>query len=365
MSEGFLLETIPEEDLLEIVKFLTKDLIPKAAVKIVINLALVNNYFHMVMLDRQIWKTIASSFNDYVRLEKRYKSINIEWRDIVKERLSGVFIEREIIVGPRDAPERRHLIQVHGNGYMYIGTNIPGQDLEIIRYFNRFLDMGVDDYDVMYRLIKYNSIDYIMQPFYFNLDFINNNEVIQSKMNHILNVADISTYDPFLLVLTSDGHVIEFMFKPSNDSKWDDCAKSRLLEFSILNCSVDAVEKIYALDYACFALSNGRVWCWSIIDHPDGTRHNIKTKPIRLDQLEPYYIYFIRRDRPGFTKCFFVDRRNINDGNQYLYRSPTLELDIEPTWMEIPDEQIMALIGASVFTDDEITAIAERVDGLV
>lgn len=353
MSDIFCI--LPDEAVLNIIQHvIDSGTSAKNCIALLNNITFVNKYFHVVTQDWQIWKRIAARFNDYVRLEKRYKAVDIEWYTIVKERLSGVFIEREVIVGPRDAPERKHLIQVHGNGIMFIGTNISGRDADNIEHFDRM----VLQENIQHNLVRYHDTNYVMIPFHMQLEIVSG-DVKLLDFHHILDIADVSTYDPFVLVLTSDGHVIEFMFKPSYDTKWDNCAKPRMLQLEI------PMDKIYAMDYACFAIGDGRVWCWSIIDHPDGTRYNIKTNPTQLIALEPYYVYFIERSRTGFTKVYYVVRQDINEKNKYLYRSPSIELEqSEHTWFEIPDEQVMAIMIMSVFNDDEMHDIAALVQGI-
>jgi hypothetical protein len=269
-----------------------------------------------------IWKRVAKTFPDYSRLLCRYRASGLSWKEICRERLSEVFMQQEMMIGDRAAPEARIVFKLAGTGEMYIDAFVMQ---------NRCIS------DLPHRL---------------------------ANMQQLPKVVDISTCDPFVLVLDVIGNVWEFVFPPSWDHKWAEVSTPRNLSIT------DGVDRVFAMDFACFALSNGRVWTWSIIDHPmplmvaEHERENIATPPVQLVGLEPFWIYYIESTDHGLTRMYYETRSFVNADNRDTFRHPndvrTIYPDRTVRYHDIPNEQIMALISQSIWSDDMISQIVEQ-----
>jgi len=306
---------------------------------------LVNKQFYMISNDWQIWEKVARLFSDYARLKKRHTATDAEWKLIVQERISKVILEREILVGDRTNPEKRYLVTLHGNGNMFIGSNIDNERARIIhQYTDVFNTLQTD------ALVKHKNNEFIMMHY--------DMELIGSEFKKdLLKVVDISTFDPFMLVLTESGDVIEFIFKPSWDTKWDEFTKPRLLNFP----KNVQIEKIYAMDYAFMAIEKGYVWVWSIIDNPLGDE-NIRTPPTLIEALKNMFVYYV--ELMGLiTRIYYVSRDIVNKDNMLKFRSPYKEDIVDPDaiYVDIENIQVMQIIAMSVFTEQQIQQIAEKV----
>jgi hypothetical protein len=321
----------------------------KDALQILHNCTLVSKAINAIVDDWQIWKRVAQMFSDYARLKKRYHAIDIEWKTIVRERLSNVIVEREILVGDRSAPEKRYLIQVHGSGNMFIGSDVNKQRAEFIHRFTDITEgFGLQLFHDA--IVKYGETEFIMMPYHMEL-------VGPEYRRDMLKVVDVSTFDPFMLVLTETGCVIEFIFKPSWDTKWDEFTKPRMLEFP----SDVHIEKIYAMDYAFMAIQNGFLWVWSVIDNPIGGE-NIRTPPLRLDVLSSMYVYYIEH-HTSITRVYYVMRNSINNEDLLKFKSPYKDDIVDPNalYVDVENAQVMQIITASVFTEEQIQEIAEKI----
>jgi len=322
----------------------------KDTIQILHNCALVNKAFNTLVDDWQIWKRVAQMFSDYARLKKRHHAIDIEWKTIVRERLSNVIIEREILVGDRAEPEKRYLIQVYGSGDMFIGSEVNKQNVKIIHQYT-----DIEGFGLQYlhdAIVKYGETEFIMMPYYMEL-------IGPEYRKDILKVVDISTFDPFMLVLTENGCVIEFIFKPSWDTKWDAFTKPRMLEFPFNT----QIEKIYAMDYAFMAIQNGFLWVWSVIDNPIGGSENIRSPPVRIDALSSMYVYYIENQSLSATRVYYVMRNSINNEDLLKFKSPYKDDIVDPNaiYVDIENAQVMQLIASSVFTEEQIQEIAEKI----
>ena len=305
---------------------------------------LISNGFSSLARDWQIWQKVAQKFSDYARLHKRHQATDQEWQQIVLDRLRHVVVEREILVGDRNAPERRYLVQIHGNGIMYMGGNVDRKRAEFIHMFTDL--PGVMCYNDP--VVKYGDNAFIMIPFHLSV----------SGKSDIMKVVDISTYDPFVLILTETGEVVELVFKPNWDTKWDEFSRPRRVPFP----DGVTIEKIYAMDYAFMALEHGYCYCWSVIDNPLGTRENIRTPPIRLEALSSMYVYYVE-PIGELTRLYYVPR-SVADGESVLrFKSPFKDDIVDPTaqFVDIQNTDVMALIAQSVFSEEEIVEIAERI----
>jgi hypothetical protein len=360
------MESIPAEILLAIAKFVIRDTYNyEMAIKILHSNALVSTRFNDVFNANEVWQDIALKFNDYTRLYRRRCATNLTWREVIQERLSNVFIEREILVGDRERPERRYLVQVHGNGNLFIGGNINMDRSILIHRFTdlarRFGGSGEMSDAIVCRNVSNElspvEIDYIMMPY---------------NMNLHEKVVDVSTYDPFMLILTDKGNVVEFIFKPSWDTKWDEFSRPRCIDFtntvlgskehSSFETKKVSVDKIYAMDYAFMAIADGYIYTWSVIDNPLGGE-NIRTPPVRIDALSSIYVYFVEQN--GLTtKLYYTPRTLIMDDHEtYKFKSPFKEDIVDPDalFITIDNQQVMAIIAESVFTEEQIVEIAQRI----
>lgn len=314
-------------------------------------LSLVNKLFQNLSLENTIWKYIATKFVDYARLLRRYNATDRTWRDICKERVSDVFIQHEILVGSRENPEKKILIQVHGIGQMYLGVVIEDQTrIALLKRNNSELKGNL--------LTEYNGTTYVLTPCHMCKTTLNEHHrtPIMYK-NNVWDTVDLACYDPTVLILTNDGTVIEFICKPSWDTKWDKFTYPHLIEIDT------QVEKIYAMDYCNIALSNGYCYCWSIIEHPlvghleyKTPWEIIETKPIRITALDNYYIYFVEC-KDNFTRFYYKKRTAMTDDVRLSLKSPTLLFDTTE-FFDIEKSQIMQFISSSCFTEDEIEEIS-------
>jgi hypothetical protein len=338
------MEAIPEElQLKQFIILIESVHTWEEAIRLLRNIMLVCQTWYRYGCDWQLWKLVATKFHDYVRLLKRHQSIGVEWKTIIKERLSKVFIQQEILVGDRLSPECKYLIEIHGDGTMYLGNAVLS---ELIMQL--YMISGNDsNYG---NLVSYNGTSYMMSPFHLS----------QTITGGMLKIVDISNYDPFMLALTDTGNVIEFIFKPSWDTKWDTFTRPRYVEFP--NDAV--IDKIYAMDYAFMAIGNGYVFVWTVIDHPMPTRdnhgENIRTKPICLEILRDFYVYYIE-PMHKLTRLYYVIRSSTTD--MLRYKSPFKSDIVDPTalYIDIENYQVMAIIAENIFTSDEITYIADKI----
>jgi hypothetical protein len=332
------MDTIPDEIMTMIGKAVLRGNTIRDQLNLISIGSLVCSYWNEIWQDGYIWQCVVQSFPDSLRLERRYRATVVSWKELCRERLSSVFLEQEILVGDRTSPEAKYLIQVHGTGVLYIGAN--RNSFDFIPSW-RLHQSSEPEYELV---VKRSSDMYYMIPFRAAL--------------RDATVVDISAFDPFLLILTSRGNVIEMIFKPSWATKWKEHSQMRFLEFS----GPVELDRVYAFAHACFALQDGFVWCWSIIDHPfpleveEDRRENIKTPPIRLSQLEKLFVYHLESER-DYTRMYYVDR----DAHLDLrIRSPT---DLNPEdvkFIDVSNVDIMYLISTSIFTESEIEAINQR-----
>lgn len=318
----------------------------KKTIQILYNYMLVNHQSLAIANDWQVWKRVAQLFTDYARLLKRHMAINIEWKAIVQERLSRIILEREILVGDRTSPERRYLVQVHGSGNMFIGGDIDPQRRIFIHQFTDLPEWFGLQNDA---IVKHVDHEFIMMPYHMEL-------VGPDFKRDMLKVVDISTFDPFMLVLTESGEVIEFIFKPSWDTKWDEFTKPRRLEFP----NNVQIEKIYAMDYAFMAIQNGYVWVWSVIDNPLGGE-NIRAPPSMITALADMFVYYIE-PQALMTRLYYVPRKIIDNDSALKFRSPYKDDIVDPDalFVDIENAQVMQIIAMAVFSEEEIAAIAEK-----
>ena len=307
------------------------------AIQLLYNGMLINSQSLDLCQDRKLWQMIAIKFNDYARLYKRYKITTADWKVLVRERLSDVIIQRIILVGDRTTPENKYLVRVNGNGTMYIGSVISESQVELIKYFSN----NDDDLDIY----RYEDTYYMMIAYY--LDVIG-----QSTCK----VVDISNYDPFMLVLTETGDCIEFIFKPSWDTKWTSFTKPRLMVFP----NNTKVDKIYTMDYAFMAISDGFIWAWTVVDHPipGSNTNSIRTKPVLLEKLSAYYCYYVE-PKGNITRLYYLDRININSESILLYKSPFKDDIVDPKaqFVDVDNYDVMAVITQDIFSEDDVTTI--------
>lgn len=338
---------LPDEVWIGVVQALVDDCESyKITLQLLHNYMLVNQQSYAIANDWQVWRKVAQLFSDYARLRKRHLAVGIDWKTIVQDRLKHIVTEREILVGDRAAPERRYLVQVHGSGNMFIGGDIDKTRAQLIHQFtdNVWFESMQD------ALVKYGDNEFIMQPFH----LIGNGQ-------NALKVVDISTFDPFMLVLTETGEVIEFIFKPSWDTKWDEFAKPRRLEFP----SKVQIEKIYAMDYAFMAIHDGHIFVWSVIDNPIGGE-NIRTPPTRIDALRDMFVYYVE-PLGNTTRLYYAPRKTVNTDSLLKFKSPYKDDIVDPDAMfvDIENAQVMQIIAASVFTEAQIEEIAEKIRALM
>jgi hypothetical protein len=72
------------------------------------------------------------------------------------------------------------------------------------------------------------------------------------------------------------------------------------------------INRVYAFEHAFFALQTGvsNVWCWSTIEHPfplevPENMRIIRTKPILLDQLKKFRIYYLEATK-DHTRMYYI-----------------------------------------------------------
>jgi hypothetical protein len=340
---GFIMDIIPDEILAKFVSFNTL----AESVSTVYRMSLVSTRWYSVFTDDVIWKSMAKLFPDYVRLCARHKTSTNSWMELCRERLSKVFLEREILVGDRTNPEDRYLIRIMGNGDLYFGRDVTS----IVNYI-----------DYISNTHRIGDKVYTMDPV-----------LCGGGDNTIFNAIDLSNYDPFLLILGCDGRVMEFTFAPTRNGLLfyrTHERRLRSLEFKKNNI-VYAMDRVYALDFACFALQDGYVWTWSMIDHPlpltvpENKRENITTTPICLDILKDYWIYQIApsENLNQHTRMYYERRSLVTHRNRHWFRSiddiKIMDPGHEIRWIDVPNIDIMYLISKSVFTEDEIDTICQ------
>lgn len=316
---------------------------------------LVCKRWYSVFTDGNIWRSISQLFPDYVRLDARYRASSVSWMELCRERLSSIFMEHEILVGDRENPENRTLIQILGNGDTYIGfVNDFKDDMSSKAKWNTIFSAAFKAKNV-----KYRGLSYLMYAQYYQIKGIG---------PKIFNAIDLSNYDPFVLLLGSEGQVLELIYTTSKEKKWR--KPSRELEF-IKNDICHKMDRVYAMAFACFALSDGHVWTWSIIDHPmplmvrEENRENILTPPICLDMINGFWVYHLEQsDVLNCTRMYYEMRTIVNDRNRHQFRSPADVLLNDPLreiqFIDVSNVDIMYLISKSIFSEDMINEITQK-----
>lgn len=290
-----------------------------------------------VFSEESLWKNICKKCPDYVRLLRRHRATSLTWKIICKEHLSNVIVERLILVGDRLAPEQKILLHVRGDGQLFAGMS----DIYVFQ-------MG--EYETKYDDVTYDMIPYAVVSEDFKLERF---------------VADLASFDPFVLVLTADGRVIELAFLAAGVEGWNGITRPRQIYFNSGSSDRVIIDKVYAFAHSNFALQDGNVWCWTIVDHPfplealPEERGGIKTRPLLLTRLKQFWIYHIEYPPASeITRMYYLPRETHSIDELREIRD-VVDTE-EKLYLDVPNRDLMFLMSSTVFTEDQLEYYAQR-----
>jgi len=278
----------------------------------VYNLLLTCQYFNDVMNHDFIWRQMCMEFADLDRLEFMHEHQDVSWRDLYKIRITGVIKQKEIRIGDQSNPENCVLFQIMGNGHVYISTDWSSPTSP--RHYTPYSPPRGSSRAPKIQWALHESRQYTMAPitavctelnklyerdkseqplvdkFVRILPFTKLGQEQRKKDSVIQDIrgglfVNISTFSPFVLLLSKHGEIYELMFLPHGVRGYEGMYVPHLVELAGLNVD-EKVVYIKATAMANYAVTNlGRLFAWTLFDHPTEAR-KMAALPVEIAQLK-------------------------------------------------------------------------------
>jgi hypothetical protein len=257
-------------------------------------------YFANIMQINYIWEKMCEAFLDFDRLEFMHEHQGLSWREVYKNRLTGILKTKEIRVGDQQNPENCILFQIHGNGHVYVSTDWTNTSKDEASRSSGIYSPTLPRKGRRMSLTKFvrrGSSQYIMVPITEVSSAIGQlyereqeEKSILDRVTGILpftragkirreNVftlrkiqgglfVDISAYSPFVLLLSKMGDVYEFMFLPHGVQNYEGMYVPKAVHFEGMQ-EGEKVVYVKATQVANFAVTNHqRIFAWAMYDDP-------------------------------------------------------------------------------------------------
>jgi len=230
----------------------------------------VSIYFNDILTMDFIWKHLCKQFSDFERLRFMHDEQELTWRTIYEKRMTDILHTDELKVGYQDEPENVILFQIKGNGHVLMSTEYIGEELDDVNSVN------------------FNGYNFKMDKLVNTLPEVN---VLLSMNGEIESFVNISVYSPFLLLLTSNGNVYEFIFEPSYNTVFGENTQHKMRYIAIPKMPGEKSILVKSTPIANYSITNkGRIFAWTTIHETDpllGTKNITYTEPCLIGQTRP------------------------------------------------------------------------------
>lgn len=270
--------------------------------------------FALLSSDNQIWRELCQNFHDFPHLRNKALLLKQTWKSIYRQRFCGIYKTREVLIGPREQPTDRRLIQLMGSGECYLSTHYE----EIIEYYDSDLCPINDNITVV------GNIRYYMQKI---------TDCLTGTIRGIM--IDVQTYDPHILLLNSSGQVFEFITPPEWATNWSKFRTPNLIGIPY------PVKAIFCLAVGNFAITMcGKVYFWTITSDPSDDHAQTRMYPVHVAPLDALKVQKIEEGtEPHLVRCDNIEV----DSTQLMYLLLEYNLNVREEEMvtnfaELPNE---------------------------
>lgn len=210
--------------------------------------------------DKNVWEYLCKT--RYRNLTEKKQTAE-EWKQTFFERVSGVVLRNVVLVGDRNQPERKIVVELTGKGECFVGEE---GNLKLIQDYRSVI-------------FDKNRSEGWMSMIPFTSSFgkrVTNRKT--SAAIRTLNFVDVSSYDPTVLFLSSDGVVLESLFLPSYITNYDEFQKPAKIEID----SAGKIVGVRATAAFSFAWTDKEeIFAWTVVDH-ESTKLRISACEIQL-----------------------------------------------------------------------------------
>ena len=322
---------LPKELLIYILEYLHND------IKSLLNFSRICKLANDLANDNILWKFMSHEYKknslvgNTITIESIYNQIidsDINWKTIYKNLLNKIIKSALILIGDRINPTSKILLQLNINGDCYISS--------LTGYINYEKYHGEISYITNYN----NNIYYMMPinsfktPLYAPMDDLGISKYIpftndgkkykfikyqRSKMNNI-KIINFETYDPYILLLSNDNRIFEFMLTPSwmDEYKWHSIPNE-------VNLQLQPNEHIIKMK--CSPIGNfviissspkNKILFWTMIDGD-----NYSPKIIPYHDTNFVNINIVDIENIGSSNCKFIYYKN---NEKHIYEILTTDI---------------------------------------
>lgn len=266
-----------------------------------------------------VWYYKAVAERNFHLIHERKHVFNFSWRKAYLLFQIEFIKTLEILVGDRQNPEGRFLIQLLGNGKCYISERFYQGIL-----FGNKLDSGKDLYyipynGIIYKMILFSEYD---SPLYALKNDLNTvSKYIPFTDNHsnwvhiknerakLINdrVIDVVSFDPYILLLTEKNKIFEFAIYPEIVF----IPQKYLIPTEVVLPTNDLIFKIKCTQIGNFALTRDtyghtKVYFWSTINQ-------INTSIVWLEPLAQFNIVDLNPISEQITEFYYTQDPKNNE----------------------------------------------------
>ena len=245
-----------------------------------------------------VWLYKSKSERNFQKIKQLKELLHSNWKNAYLMFQYEFIQSLEILIGDRNQPEGRVLIQLLGSGKCYISEKFY---LGVV-FSDRLETNNKNIYYIPYngiiykmvRLNEYNSPLYCLEDDIRTITKYIPYSSNRNKWKHIKNerlklnndrIVEISSYDPYVLLLTEQNKVFEFAVYPESESN----VKEGLIPTEVIIPSKDPIFKIKATKIGNFVLTQNSnddviIFVWTDVNKN-------RSKVISLDPILEYKIY--------------------------------------------------------------------------
>jgi len=241
-------------------------------IKTIISFGQTSKSFNLISEDNYIWKCFSNKLKHTKSYPIAQSIIEMNWKKYYQIYIRSIVKSIEVLIGDRTNPENRILIQLQGNGKCYISG----------RYSRDYI------YPVVYNSYHYEMVPIteITLPLYYELNELNGiykyipftndykkKSIIFTERRKLeqTKIIDISSFDPFIILLSDNNRVFEFVLTP----EWYTDYKNFAIPTEIIIPLIpgDSIVNIKSTMIGNFIFVNNinptinKVFIWSIIDN--------------------------------------------------------------------------------------------------